>query len=222
MGASRNAGTQGDQQVQGQAPVDEGQQQVQGQAPVEDQQQPQGTGLFDGPFDEARAKALIEKLRPFEQNAKELKGHLTDAQARLKEFEDADKSEVTRLSEQVNTVLENNKAILAENRKLRVQVRAATVGIIDPAAASALLDWAALGEEFTDAELDAALNQMATDRPWLKATGQVFRQQAPTDTPATNGSRTPQDQGARDVAPGMARVRQYYEKQAHDKAAGIS
>ncbi|HKY51059.1 MAG TPA: hypothetical protein VJP45_07370, partial [Candidatus Limnocylindria bacterium] len=56
---------------------------------------------FDGPFDEARARALIEKLRPFEKQANEQSKELEQLRTRIKEIDDAKLSETEKLNNRV-------------------------------------------------------------------------------------------------------------------------
>jgi hypothetical protein len=205
----------GQQQQSGQAPdaTQQQQGQVAGQAPGTD---PQQEG-FNEPFDEARARSLIDKLRPYEKRATDAENALESAQQRLKEFEDADKTDMQKLADQVSNMTADLEASFRENRRLKVQVMAGGLGIIDPAAAAALIDWDALGETPKDDQLKAALTQMADDRPWLKGNQQqgqqTYRQDEEIRVGATNAGRTGQEQEPIKSF-GSDRVREYHRRKA--------
>jgi len=92
---------------------------------------------------------------------------------KLKEIEDAGKTEAQKLKE-------SNETLSAQNRLFQVQLTAQKLGIVDPEAAAKLLP--------ADTPADQIENQltlMLAARPWLKGTI------APPNTPPGNPPKTP-------------------------------
>jgi hypothetical protein len=171
-------------------------------------------GFSGDQFNPEVARALIDKLRPFETQAAQLNTQLTEAQQKLQEYEAEGQSEL----QQATTKIANLEADLAKerqkNRELNVRVLAGTAGIIDTEAAVALLKWDELGEQATEDQITAALTLMAKERPWLTVQQQAQRQQQAgsgggqqgSGQSATNGGRS---SGAGEQAkpkPGKSRI----------------
>ena len=78
-----------------------------------------------------------------------------------------------------------------ENQKLSVQVTASKLGIVDPEAASLLLDWSAID---AGKNVELALTELLVVRPWLKAQGPTATPAAPpavTAPPSQSSPATP-------------------------------
>lgn len=102
------------------------------------------------------AKNLRDRLKKSEEEKAALEAEkLSDNEKVVKERDDLKKS---------------NKELATRTQTLRVQVLAGKAGIIDPEAASALLDWKALSDPDDDAEVEAALKQLVKDKPYLAGT----------------------------------------------------
>lgn len=99
---------------------------------------------FDGPFDESRARALIEKLRPFEKQANEQSKELEQLRTRIKEIDDAKLSETEKLNNRVGELEKRNADLEAQlaRRDLQDDVAAAgrKAGALYPDALFKLID----------------------------------------------------------------------------------
>lgn len=130
-------------------------------------------------FDEARARALIDKLRPFEKEAGRLQREKTALEAKVAEFEKSKLTETERLQAERDDALKNATAaeLRAKERAVRadVVIAAAKLKIVDPDAAHRLLDASAI--EFDDAgdpkNIEKLLTDMVKTKPWLLAATQA-------------------------------------------------
>lgn len=110
------------------------------------------TGKDGEPFDAERAKALIDKLRPFERASKEQAKRIAELEAKLKEHDDAKLSETEKLQAQLSA-LEAEKATWERERRefvvrQAITTAATTAGALYPDALWKLVDFASL--EFSD------------------------------------------------------------------------
>ncbi|MEJ7872208.1 MAG: hypothetical protein WKF67_08095 [Rubrobacteraceae bacterium] len=139
--------------------------------------------------DPERAKALIDKLRPYETQAAQLQAQLSEAQTSLQNYEAQNQTELEQATTKVAN-LEADKALLQQEvRQLKVRVLGGEAGIVDTEAASLLLKWDELGDEPKEETVKAAMAQMVQDRPWLTAQAQTQTQQIVGQS-ATNAGRT--------------------------------
>lgn len=105
--------------------------------------------------EEARreAKNLRDRLRAAEKERDDLKtAQMTDAEKIQKERDDA---------------LAASSDLEKRVRNLQVQVLAGKVGIVDPEAASALLDWTTIKDVDDSKEVEKALRDLAKSKPYL-------------------------------------------------------
>lgn len=131
-------------------------------APPEGEAETQG-GSGDGqtqmvPASEAQearkeAKNLRQRMKAIEKERDELKG--------------AQMSDAEKTTEERDKLREQAKTLAESNRTLRVQVLSSKVGIIDPEAASALLDWSKITDPEDDAEVEQALREMVKEKTYL-------------------------------------------------------
>lgn len=111
-----------------------------------------------------------EELHRLNREAAKYRRERNDLQNRLKAIEDAEKTEVERLKGQVDTLTKSHERIAARERELRVQVLAGQVGVSPDARADAskLLDWDAIADPDSDADLEEALKALVKARPYLR------------------------------------------------------
>lgn len=116
-------------------------------------------------------------LDAFKSRARNAERENTALQARLKELEDKDKSELERAQSRVAELEKTTAGHDDVVRDLRVQVavlrEAAKVGIGDPDAATKLLDLSKLEIDDKTGEpvnVDRLLVQLLEDKPYLKST----------------------------------------------------
>lgn len=178
-----------------------------------------GTGSTDpwagAEHDPARAKALIDKLRPYETRSAQLETQLTEAQNKLNEHEQANQTELERANTTIANLEADKLKLQAEMRELKARVLGGEMGIIDTKAASLLLKWDELGDNPTDEQVTAALTVMANERPWLTQNGQGVQtgqqqqqQQQTPDQSSTNGARSGSGGGGgKKIAPGLGRLK---------------
>lgn len=165
-----------------------------------------GTG-FEGEFNPEQARALIDKLRPYETQAAELQTQLTEAQSKLEEYEQASQSELETATKTVANLEADKAKLQQEVRQLKVRVLAGEIGVVDTQAASLLLKWDELGDDPKEETVKAALDVLVKERPWLKgATPEQNQQQTPGQS-ATNQARSGGDGGgSKKIKPGRSRI----------------
>lgn len=99
------------------------------------------------------AQKLRERLRDAEKERDDLKkSQMTDAEKVQKERDDA-----------VAAKAAADKRV----RDLQVQVLAGKIGIVDPEAASALLDWSSISDPDDSKAVEKALKDLVKDKPYL-------------------------------------------------------
>lgn len=99
------------------------------------------------------AQLLRERLRNAEKERDDLKkSQMTDAEKVQKERDDAIAAKATA-----------DKRV----RDLQVQVLAGKIGIVDPEAASALLDWSSISDPEDSKSVEKALKDLVKDKPYL-------------------------------------------------------
>lgn len=111
-----------------------------------------------------------EELQKVNREAAKYRRERNDLQNRLKAFEDAEKTDIERLSGQVTTLEEKLTKSQSRERDLRVQVMASRVGISPDAQADAakLLDWEKIEDPDSDALVEDALKELVKERPYLR------------------------------------------------------
>ncbi len=125
-------------------------------------------------FDETYVKGLRTENANHRIKNKELQDRI-DALEREKLSElDALKLDVSNFKDKIVPDLTR------QNQQLMVQVEAARLGIVDPEAASLLLDWNSINN---GAPVSEALANLVDARPWLKQAAAPV--QTPPETPAT-------------------------------------
>lgn len=121
---------------------------------------------WDGEFDPERAKRTIEKLRPFEKQAKKLERDLQAAQKKIEEYENANKSELERLQAERDKLKAENDAAQAEIRAARATLALTDAGV-KPKHAE-LLAGRIPAEAFeSDGDLTKAVNSLKKEFPDL-------------------------------------------------------
>jgi hypothetical protein len=123
------------------------------------------------------AQTLIESLRETE---KSLRNELKVAKSQVTDFEAQGLSELEAATSKVSELTANNQIQQQELRDLKVRLQASALGITDPMqqqAASGLLDWGKLGDEPEPKAIEAELNKLLTNAPWLKSDTRTAQQQ---------------------------------------------
>lgn len=175
-----------------------------------------GSG-FEGEFNPEQARALIDKLRPFESEALQLRQQLQQAQSSLQEYEQQNQTELEQAQNKLAQAEADKLKLQQEVRELKARVLGGELGIVDTQAAALLLKWDELGEEPDDEKVKAALEQMVKDRPWLKGATQQQRQQqtqqnknggsGDSGVTSTNQSRTNQGKEQPKHQMGLGRIK---------------
>jgi hypothetical protein len=111
-----------------------------------------------------------EELQKVNREAARYRRERNELQNRLKAFEDAEKSDLERLTGENKTLSETLKASQERERVLRVQVMASRVGVAPDAQADAakLLDWGTIEDPDSDQLVEAALKDLVKERPYLR------------------------------------------------------
>lgn len=185
--------------------------QVQTDAQVQTEGQETGTGTetaahgnqrtFDGEYDESRARALIDNLREAEKLAKtqgaQARTELQQAQAKLKEYEDAKLSTEQRQTRDLDEYKDKVTAYESRMREMalwnEVLAESASLNIIDPRAAAKLLDSKAIkyGDDGEPTNVREELEKLLKDAPYLKkAEGGVVNTRTTAATSTANPPRT--------------------------------
>jgi hypothetical protein len=144
-----------------------------GQEP-EDEHTPEPERQEEEPFDRERAMATITKLREFERQAKKLARERDELAKRIKEREDADKTDAERQAERLAALEAERLTWEAERQDYRLRLavysRAADLGIADADLALAALDRAAIewSEDGAPANLEEVLNDLLDRKPLLR------------------------------------------------------
>lgn len=108
------------------------------------------------------------------EDAKELKKQLSDLTKRMKtvekerdELKNAGLSDQEKRDKEEADRKERDSALSKQNRELRVQLAASKLGIVDPEAASLLLDWDSVENPDDPKAVERALKGLVKDREWL-------------------------------------------------------
>lgn len=119
--------------------------------------------------DEGKDLIPRAQLHAANREAAKYRTKLRDAEQRLKDLEDAGKSDLERAQEKVKTLEQEKQGLADANRNLQVQVLAEKVGITAAARedAARLLDWASLPSDPSQQEIEKALKDLVKDRPYL-------------------------------------------------------
>ena len=147
-------------------------------------------------FDAERAKALIDKLRPYEKQAKQLEREL----AELRQAEDtrkrAEMSELERLKSDLAKAEEaRTKAEQARQQtaiRSQIVAAAAKANLADPEDAYRFIDTSALvvGEDGRAAGLDEAISDLLKRKPYLlKQTNNAYSPTNPAGGPGKQSDR---------------------------------
>lgn len=158
---------------------------------------------FTGAFDPETARALINKLRPFEEKAKTLEQEREALVKELEGYRESESSELENANRRLEASIAEQEKLAQENRQLKVRVIAGEFGIVDTQAASVLLKWDELGDTPEEETVRQALKQLVADRPWLK--GQASQTPQVPKIDATNPGRQNKEPHKK-VEPGMSRI----------------
>lgn len=111
-----------------------------------------------------------EELSKVNREAAKYRRERNDALRQLQEIKDAEKSDLERVSGELQMQTQRLNKTLAENRHLRVQVLGEKVGIAPAARADAakLLDWDSMDDPDDGAIIEEALRTLVKDRPYLR------------------------------------------------------
>lgn len=132
-----------------------------------------GNGSGEEQFDEGRARALIDKLRPFEKQAKQAAKELEQTKARLKELEDAKLSDTEKMQARLSELEAAQSTWARERQELLVrsaaEAAANRAGALHPDAVYKLLDYADLtfGEDGAPTNLDKLIEGLRKAYPTL-------------------------------------------------------
>ena len=122
------------------------------------------------------SREYVEELRrenaKYRTSAKEAATQVEDRDTRLREFEDAGKSEVERLTAEKaaleQTIKDRDTAIVEQAIRSSVESAAAKAGVVDPEAAYLLINQSELDyEDGKVAGVDKALKTLLKDKPYL-------------------------------------------------------
>lgn len=132
-----------------------------GDGTPEDQESEEGGGAGD----------LIPRteLQKANREAAKYRTRLREAEAKLKEIEDQEKTEIEKAQERVQALQSELETQRATSRNLQVAVLAAQVGIVPEARddAARLLDWTNIQDPSDPREIEGALKTLVKDRPYL-------------------------------------------------------
>lgn len=128
------------------------------------------------PFDQERAMKTIRALREKEREGKRVAKELAEIQGKLKEFEDAQKSELDKAKDAEKEA--RDKAKLATERVRNANLKAALydkaqeLGVVSPSLALKALDRKKIEWDDSDepANLEPVLEALLDEEPALKAT----------------------------------------------------
>src|SRR5262245_29970236 len=128
-----------------------------------------------------------DELKRARGDAAKYRKQLRATEAELKQIRDAQLSDTERRDQDFETLKTANGDLERENRSLRVQVAAAGLGIVDPEAAAALLDWTKVEDPSDPKQVEKALRELVKERTWLSGTAQGFGGGEGNDRPADIG-----------------------------------
>lgn len=138
-----------------------------------DDDSPDTQGLVEPPEGtDPDEKDLVPRsdLQRVNREAAKYRRERNDLQNRLKQFEDAEKTEIERLSGENKTLSDRLSASEKRERALRVEVMATRVGVTPEARADAvkLLDWDKIEDPDNDQMIEDALKDLVKERPYLR------------------------------------------------------
>jgi hypothetical protein len=135
-----------------------------GQPPAGGDGDPGGSGADDP----AALKAKLDKAVEAERAARK---RAQAAEAKAKQLEDAGLSEKEKAERERDEAKTQLSELTSRLRSYRAQAIASRAGIRPDASdvAASLLDWNELGDDASDAQLEAALKAIASSRPYLRA-----------------------------------------------------
>lgn len=119
-----------------------------------------------GGRDDSQENLSVEEARKLRSEAKNLRQRAKAAEAKVAELESAGLTEEEKRTKEQSTMQSQIETLTRTNRTLTAQVVAGKVGIIDPEAAAALLDWDAVDAD-DPKSLERAFKDLGKDRPWL-------------------------------------------------------
>jgi hypothetical protein len=139
----------------------------------------EGTGETETVVEEPVVQETNDDLVPRAELAKvnreaaKYRVRAKEAETKLQEREDADKTELERTKGRVSTLEASNQELMQENRRLRAVGLAEKVGITASARADAvtLLDWSSMTDTSDPAEVEGALRELVRTRPYLLGGG---------------------------------------------------
>lgn len=124
-----------------------------------------GAGAQGGEGEETLS---VEEARKLRSEAKNLRTRLKANEDELSKLKNAGLSEEEQRKAELGERDEKIGTLEKQNRALKVQVAASKVGIVDPEAAAALLDWDQVDDPDDPKSLERALKQLVEKRPWLR------------------------------------------------------
>lgn len=138
------------------------------QAQAADTQRPGGAD--DHQTDDDTDALSPETARKLRSEAKQLRKRLQTAEGELKKRQDTDLTDQERLTKQHEELKTQIGGLEHDNRTLRVQVAASKLGILDPDAASRLIDWDTVDDPSDQKQVVRALKALVSEKPWLAGT----------------------------------------------------
>lgn len=105
--------------------------------------------------------------------AKKYRLQLREAQEKIKEHDDASKTELERERERANQLQQRATTLESQNLSLRASVLALEAGVSQEAArdAARLLNWDAIEDKDDDGQVLSALKDLVQEKPYLKGSG---------------------------------------------------
>jgi hypothetical protein len=169
--------------------------------PQEPATAPEAEGTEEEPFDADRARKAINKKNAENKSLRDRLKELEPLAAKAKEFEDAQKSEQDRLSEQLTAAQERAAKAVRTAVASKVEALAAKT-FADPEDAAGALDLAAYVDEDGQIDTDGIkrdLDDLLKRKPhWARPDDNSPRRPAPDRTQGSsgNGNRSSSDPGA--------------------------
>jgi hypothetical protein len=151
-------------------------------------QEPEGKDATDEPdtFPRSEVEKIRKQAANYRVKLRDTESQVEELQSKVKEYEDADKSALEKLTEEKaeleKKVAERDRLVADTAIKAEVKTEAAGMGIIDPDAAFALIDPSAVG--YDDGEVKGvkkALEKLIKEKPYL------IEKTAPPPSPGAGG-----------------------------------
>lgn len=124
----------------------------------------------DGESQEGDAKDQMvpaAKLKEVNKEAQALRKRLRDAEKERDELKSSQMSEQEKVTKERDELKESVATLEAQTRDLTVQVLASKKGIVDPQAASKLLDWSKIEDPSDESAVEEALADLVKEKPYL-------------------------------------------------------